>query len=148
MKKIILLLTIVLLLCSCTNKKNNERYNELVNELKNVTSSTENIDIDIEVEVEYLKDNLKNYRILINKPDFEMKNITALAITNEEEDMYPSIGIFDDKITLNKDSKNKGIKLSGYFEREDIEFKVYINFTKEGKDYTYYYLADKVTYYE
>ena len=140
----------ILLLCACTSSEKTKlkKYDSLVEKLRAVEESTDPIDIDIEVEVEKLEDNTNNYRVLINKSDFDMVDITALAITNEENTTYPSIGIFDDKVTISKDSTEKGIKLSGYFTREDVMFRVYVSFKKDGKTKEYYYIVDKVTYFD
>ena len=148
MKKIFILL-ITIVLCSCTNKEKQElnNYKNLVNELKSTSIYKENDSLNISVELEKLSDNYYNYRVLIDKPDFEIKDIVALVITNEETDeLYPSMGIFEEKISLSKESKEKGIKLSGYTTNKNITFKVYISYLKDNKEEKYYYIIDNPTY--
>ena len=145
MKKILLVMSIFLL-CSCTSNKNIElkTYNNLVKELREKEETITTEELNISVEVEKLEE-IYNYRVLIDKPEFNISDVVALVITDEEE-LYPSIGIFDDKISLTKESKEKGIKLSGYTNNKDIKFKVYISFTKDNKEYKNYYVIDNVTY--
>ena len=136
----------VLLICGCTSKEMKE-YNSLVDELKNISTTKEEDTLSIKVEVEKLSSDLYNYRALIDKPDYEITDVVAILIT-EEEDTYPSIGIFEEKISLNKDSKEKGIKLSGYIKEKTNDFKLYVSYKKEGKLIKNYYIVDNVTYIE
>jgi len=54
-----------------------------------------------------------------------MKDIEAILIHDKETDnVFPSLGIFEDKITLKNESKELGIKLTGYVENGDnMNFK-------------------------
>ena len=71
-----------------------------------------------------------------------MNEVEALLIHNKQSvNSFPSIGIFDKKISLNESTK-KGIKLGGYLERvENATFKLLVKYkNKEGKNEKYYYI--------
>ena len=88
-----------------------------------------NIPFDIEVYTEKIIDNEITYRVIIDNPKEDIKNIEAIIIHDKyTEDIFPSTGIFDDKLnlipeTIDKDKNYvKGIILTGY-----IPFKADIN---------------------
>ena len=142
MKKILVVIISIILLTACYKENNNSLYNELVEELKSVNSSSEDIPLDIEIEIEKFNDSLYRYSALINKGEESIKEGYALLIHNKKsENAFPSIGIFDDKVSLNNE---KGIKLSGYVEDiENIEFKLLINYiNKDKNEVKYYYVED------
>ncbi len=145
MKKIILMLITLILLTGCFKKEENKaytKYQKLISELQKIKSSSENIPLNIEINVTEYENNILSYTALINKNDTEMNDIEALLIHNiETENEFPSIGIFDEKISLNKKDKEKGIKLTGYVEKNDkIDFKLLIKYKdNKGKTQKYYY---------
>lgn len=147
MKKIILIITILLLITGCYYKANDKTlmYQKYIDELSTVTKTSEDSVLVINIEIEKLDENLYNYRALINKSG-TMKNIEAILLHNKEtDDIFPSIGIFDDKITLSDDKA--GVKLAGYIEEIDnIEFKLLIKYTnEENKEVKYYYVEENPT---
>ena len=146
MKKIIILL-IIPFLCACSSKQDKalEEYNSILNDLKNVTKSSICADLTVNMEVEKLSEELYNYRALIDKPSFKITDVTAL-LYNEENEINPSIGIFDKKETFNKNDKEKGIKLSGYITIPSEDYKLFISYKKEGKLNKCYYVLNNVTY--
>ncbi len=150
MKKIILLLITLLLCTSCIKKESNEYkiYEELTKELQKVDKTTENIPLNITIEVSEFNDSLLTYSALIDKDPSGMYEITGLLIHNKKTDnMYPSTGIFDEKISLQSNEEKKGIKLTGYVEKyEDIEFKLLIKYkTENNEERKYYYIYEYST---
>ena len=145
MKKLVLVLISLVLLTACYKQKGKILYNELIKELMSVDKTSEDIKVDIEFEIEKFSDNLYRYSALINKGDETIKDAYALLIHNKEsENAFPSIGILDDKISLNKE---KGIKLSGYVEDiSEIEFKLLINYiNKDNNEVKFYSVVDNST---
>lgn len=142
MKKLVLMLISLVLLTACYKQKENILYNELIKELKNVDKTSEDIKVDIEFEIEKFSDSLYRYSALINKKDETIKDAYAILIHNKKsENAFPSIGVFDDKVSVNE---KKGIKLSGYVEDiENIEFKLLINYiNNEGNEVKCYSVED------
>ncbi|MBQ6281925.1 MAG: hypothetical protein IJK66_00110 [Bacilli bacterium] len=137
MKKIILLITI-LLLCGC-NKDNSalKKYNLYIEELK-VSEISKEIPFDIVVDISKFTDQEYMYKVIIDNPKEELRDIEALIIHDKyTKDIFPSSGIFDDKYNLipnniNKDINNvKGIILIGYLPYEEdinITFKLLIKY--------------------
>ena len=76
-----------------------------------------------------------------------MNDIEALLIHNKVDDnVFPSIGIFDEKISLDDNTDKAGIKLSGYVENiNDIEFKLFIKYKNEENIEKKYYYVDKIS---
>lgn len=147
MKKIIVITISLILLSGCTiNNESLDKYNNYIKELKSISVlTTEKLPLDIDVIVEKYDDNLYSYSAIINRNDEEMNEVEALLIHNKEtENIFPSLGIFDDKISV-KDKH--GIKLSGYVENiENIEFRLMISYiNQDNKRLKYYYVTDKPT---
>lgn len=146
MKKIIVIILLILLSGCTFYDKSVNIYKESVQELKNVDILTvEKSPLDIEITIEKYDDNLYSYSAIINKNNEEMNDVSAILIHNKEtENIFPSIGFLDDKISV-KDKH--GIKLSGYVENiENIEFRLMISYTnQDNKKLKYYYISDNPT---
>ena len=147
MKKIIVIIITMFILSGCTIKNEaQDKYNEYIEDLKSVEVLTmEKPPIDIDITIEKYDDNLYSYSAIINKNEEEMNEVLALLIHNKEtENVFPSIGIFDDKISV-KDKH--GIKLSGYVENiENIEFRLVISYTNQNnRRLKYYYVTENPT---
>ncbi len=145
MKKIIILFITLILLTGCIKKEESmelKKYNKYILELKEKEIKEENIPLSIKINVEEYKNNILSYTALIDRNDLVMKNIEAILIHNiETENAFPSTGIFDEKLTLDDSSKEKGIKLTGYVEKQEkIEFRLMIKYKDQNnKEQKYYY---------
>lgn len=151
-KYLILLLIFVLIGCDYDNL-NEQTKNEYINlrdtlSNKNEYSSIEEIPFDITISMDRITEEEITYRIIIDKPKQDLKNIRAILIHNYfTEDIFPSIGIFDDKVDLLVNNQtNKGIILVGYInsnldiEKINIEFKLMLEYTdKVNKTHTIFY---------
>lgn len=144
MKKIILALILLIVMLTGCNKESNEykTYKNYIKELNESNIISSNIPFDIEVYTEKIIDNEITYRVIIDNPKEDIKNIEAIIIHDKyTEDIFPSTGIFDDKLnlipeTIDKDKNYvKGIILTGYIPFEgDINdlnatFKVLVKYT-------------------
>lgn len=141
MKKIIILL-ILFLLSGCTKEVSKEQalYNTWVMDTKESVITQEELPFGVEANVEDLSSSEWMYHIIIDAPTKEVTNIQALVVTNPEtKDVFPSIGIFDDAVSLipgevNEDNHIvKGIALVGYIPKEYqvITLKVKISYEVE-----------------
>ncbi len=146
MKKIFLILIIFIVACS----NNEAKYYQIINELKGVEHSSDNIPFTIDISVEPITNDELVYHIIIDEPIMNVKDLSVIAIHDvETKNIYPSIGILDDKIKMlsttdsNKESV-KGVALVGYLPKDDelssINFKIMINYEDDenNKNNIYY----------
>ena len=159
MKKIFWIITLVFLLSGCTKELTKEEiiYNDYVDKLKQEEKSEDNLPFDLEIFVDKIIEKEVMYRVIIDNPKVSLRNIEALVIHDKyTEDVYPSTGIFEDKLSLipgviNKTSNYvEGIILAGYIPYEgDINnlnatFKVLFKYEDdEGVSHTIIYSTKK-----
>lgn len=131
-------------------EKEKDTYVKYVQELKKVTESSLDIPFDVNITYDKLDDEEVRYQVVIDNPKENVKNIKALAVHNmQTDDIFPSIGIFDDSVDLTLDSESKGVILVGYIPYEgdlddfDCEMKVLISYEIDEKEYTTYYVTKK-----
>ncbi|MEG2283029.1 MAG: hypothetical protein RSB99_00170 [Bacilli bacterium] len=144
MKKVGVLIVLGLLLftgCSKPNKTVDEYY-RLVDDLKKEDNFTGDKDFEFTLTVLKLTADEVQYRLILDKPKIIMKDIRLLLIHNQKTtDIFPSIGIFDDKISLIPDSSGtKGLVLVGYLpfsgnEGDFIgEFRLFLEYQDDKGD--------------
>ena len=131
-------------------EKNKDTYIKYVQKLKDIEKSSSDIPFDINVTYSKLDDEEIRYEVTIDNPKQEIKDIKALAVHNKPtDDVFPSIGIFDNTIDLKTDSSSKGIVLVGYISYEgdiedfECEMKVIITYKIDEKEVTNYYVTKK-----
>ena len=151
MKYIFIILSF-LILCGCENKEvYNEQYINYKKQLfkSNEFTSSDKLPFDINITLEKEQDKVK-YNILFNNSKNILHNVQILVVHNQvTNDVYPSIGIFDDKGELEENAESK-LELVGYFENiKDIEevvvnFKFVIKYTdNDGNNKIIYYKTTK-----
>ena len=130
-------------------EKEKEKYLSYVKKLKKVKESSEDLPFTVEVLYEKIEDEVR-YQVVIDNPTEEIKDVSALAIHNmQTDDVFPSVGIFDDKVNLVPGEKPSGVILVGYIpyggeiEDLDIEMRVLINYKVNDEVHTSYYLTKK-----
>ncbi len=133
MKKILLVLCILLVGCSKPTI-----YDTYVKNLKENNNISADIPFDIEFYIDNVNENRIIYQVIIDNPQIETDNVTALVIHDgKTNDIFPSVGIVDEPINLNID---KGIILLGYIDQtSDINFKVLIETNNQQYIYEYKY---------
>lgn len=132
MKKISVIIVLLLILCGCTGKLDEDTityhsYVEELSELKKTTTSKGIVDVSIELN-QYSDDEI-TYSVVIDNPKEKMKNVEAIVYHDQETtDVYPSVGIYDKKLNLlpnlkkNEGKNVKGIVLVGYIKtRKNIK---------------------------
>ena len=167
-RKIILVCFIILsifVFTGCTKENNNQKvdkstktnkieskkdtYLKYVKKLKSIKSSDEELPFDVDVVYEEMNDEVR-FQVVIDNHKTEITNIRALAIHDKQtDDVFPSVGIFDDKVDLIPNQKPSGVILVGYIPYEgDIDdlkvvMKVLIEYKIEDNLKTSYYLTKK-----
>lgn len=157
---VILLIFISFIIIGCSkddnvkNKEtenNKEKYLKYVQKLKNIDESTKDMPFNVNVEYNKVNENEVRFEVSIDNPKGTVKNIKALAIHNyQTDDIFPSVGIFDDSVTLVEGEKPEGIVLAGYIPYTDdiddlnVEVKVIIKYEYDGKKSVGYYVTKKV----
>ena len=133
MRKILLLICILLVGCSKSTI-----YDTYVKNLKENNNISADIPFDIEFYIDNVNENRIIYQVIIDNPQIETDNVTALVIHDgKTNDIFPSVGIVDEPINLNID---KGIILLGYIDQtSDINFKVLIETNNQQYIYEYKY---------
>lgn len=154
MKKIILVLTLLILVtgCSKTTVMQN-RYNKQLKQLLAVNENSGYVPCNIEITYDKITDDEVSYQIVFDNPKENMRNINIVVSHDmETDDGYPSIGVFDeDPINLSTivdvDNPNKGIVLVGYFkysgklEELDAIFKISLRYVNDAiEEKTIYYI--------
>lgn len=143
MKKIILLILLLLTIgCNYSDitEKNKNEYIKLKEELSKTEQfqKLENFPFDITISLDRLTEEELTYRIIIDNAKEDLKDIKALLIHNYfTEDIFPSIGILDDTISIKKDAQDleKGFMLVGYINTKEnledikIEFRLLVEYT-------------------
>lgn len=136
MKKILCIIMILLLTgCSSTKTKEEIVYNDYVQMLKKSTYSETSLPFDVEIFIDKIIETEVTYRVIIDNPKVALYNIETIVIHDmHTEDVFPSSGIFDDKLNLipgviNKSSNYvEGIILAGYIPYDDDISKLEVNF--------------------
>lgn len=145
MKKILIIfITLILFLTGCNNETNidkeKEDYLAIKQELLNSNNFTNKDDLpfDLNVYVNRVNDEELSYRAIIDNEKENMYDIKAILIHNYYTDnVFPSIGIFDDGVDLLVDNDNvKGISLIGYISSnkniDNLEYRVYIEYKDDN----------------
>lgn len=141
MKKFLILILSVFLLCACQPKEESINYDEYLNikkELEVCDSFDQDYDFKVSLIFNPINDQYR-YDIVIDYPKCDMYDITALAYANEDDDsMCPNIGLFDvykyHLINDFIDKKNgfyKGINLSGMCQ-DKTSVKLYVSYYLES----------------
>ena len=158
MKKLIILLFAVFIVgCSSvkietdnTIVEEKEDYLAIKDELNSVDKyiSDENLPCDIKISLDRINKEEISYRAIIDNPKTNMYNIKALLIHDYfTEDIFPSIGIFDEAENLIVGNEEvRGISLVGYIETTndieelDLDVKLYIEYSdSDGNIQKIYY---------
>ena len=159
MKKILVIIILIIALSGCSTNESDELklYNSYVKELKQVEKSNNNIPFNINVYVDKIIETEVMYRVIIDKPQIPLRNIETIVIHDKNtQDIFPSSGIFDDKLSLIPDVINKssnyveGIILIGYIPYEkkkknlNATFKVLVKYEDDdGITHKVFYSINK-----
>ena len=150
-KKILLFILIIVVLTGCSNKeltKEKEVYNSYISILDNINESSEKYPFNIEVRFDKLTEKIVRYQIIIDNVKENIYNIEAVAVHNiKTDDIFPSIGIFDEKENLEVGKKPSGIILVGYIDTEkeindlNCKIKVLVKYEQDNNKKEVYYVT-------
>lgn len=141
MKKIVVFIFMLLFLCSCSNKHENDKiaYLEYKNSLEeqNVFSDIETLPFNVFFNINRIGEEVK-YHLTINNANINMHNVKALLIHDYmNEDVYPSIGILDESTDLLVNDNNE-IKLEGTIystnDINNVNFRLYLEYTDDDNN--------------
>ena len=147
MKKILVVI-VLLLLTGCTNKVEEDKYAYLeyknnLEEQKDFVSQ-ESLEFNTYFNLVRETEEKVTYSLVIDSPKVNMNNVKALLIHDfVTDDVFPSVGIFDEPVTLHKDSNDK-IVLEGSIQTiddiSDTKFKLYLEYVDgDGLENSIYY---------
>ena len=147
MKKILVVI-VLLLLTGCTNKVEEDKYAYLeyknnLEEQKDFVSQ-ESLEFNTYFNLVRETEEKVTYSLVIDSPKVNMNNVKALLIHDfVTDDVFPSVGIFDEPVTLHKDSNDK-IVLEGSIQTiddiSDTKFKLYLEYVDDdGLENNIYY---------
>lgn len=160
-KRLIIIVSIILsiivfaIVFSILNNKSNEEkekriYVEYVKKTSLIEKSSKEIPFDIEVKFDKITSNEVRYQVILDNPKETIEDISAISIHNKAtDDVFPSIGIFDDRLGLIPNEKPSGIILVGYIpydkslKKFHCEIKTMIKYKIGDKEYTRYNVTKK-----
>ena len=149
MKKILIILLLIFCICGCTSSEKKE-YLNYIEELKSVEKSSKSYPFDIEVKYDKIIDQEVRYQVILDNVKEDISDITIICYHDKKtDDIYPSMGIFDDKESLKKDKKPSGLILVGYIPyKKDIDslkitMKVLVKYKIKDKEHKIYYVTKK-----
>ena len=152
MKKVsIIFFLMILILTGCENKEE-ETKNEYISMKSNLLEEEKytdisNLPIDITVKIDRIDEERVKYKVILNKPKENMKNIKALVVHNYyNEELYSSVGFFDDSRNLLAQDEESSIELSNTIKttknlsKINLELKLWLEYINdEGEKKEIYY---------
>lgn len=151
MKKICILLILSLLLSGCENKEETKKNEYLA--MKSATFNernyvSEELPVDIVTTIERINDETINYKTAITNPKENMHDVKVMLVHNyQKEDVYPTIGVFDEPKELLLDSNESSeltltdtINTTENISKLGLELKLLIEYTDDlGEKKDIYY---------
>ncbi len=150
-KRYIIPFICIFLLVGCSNKEEISK-SEYINMKSNLLekekyTEKDNLPLDITIKIDRIDKEKIKYKVILSNPKENMKNIKAMVIHNYyTEELFPSIGIFDEKKELLTEEKNNTIELENNIKttknisKLNLELKVWIEYTNnEGKKQEIFY---------
>ena len=156
LKKIFGGLILLFLVTGCSNdtidQEEKNEYLAFKSELveKDSFSLSSELNCDITVSVDRIDSEVVSYTTVISNPIEDMNSVKMMVVHNYfTEDVFPTIGVFDEKRNLLVDS-GEDITLVGYIDttkdikKLDLELKIWIEYTdNDGNVKDIYYKTTK-----
>ena len=140
MFKRILMVLLLFTLFGCSNTTNKEEdKSEYIAIKSNLLEEKEymlkeELPLDIEINIDRMDESKVDYSVVFSNPDENLHDIEAMVVHNYyNEDMFPTLGLFNDKGELLKDS-DEVIKLKDIINTNKnlgtigLELKIYIKY--------------------
>lgn len=152
LKKTLILIISLLILTACENQEEltKSKYIAVKSNLLTKENYTKNEDLplDIIITLDRKQEEVVTYEVLLSNPQEDMHNIKAMVVHNyNNEDIFPSIGVFDEtRELLTTSENNASIKLNGEIKTSknisklNLKLKVWIEYTNnDGEKKDIYY---------
>ena len=151
MKKVTIIFLFILLLAGCENKKeeNKDEYISIKSNLLEEKEYTkkEDLPVNITVKIDRLDEEKVKYKVLLDHPKENMKEVKVLVVHNYyNEEIFPSIGIFDEPQKLSNTEENSSIELENTLKttknisKMNLELKIWMEYINElGEKKEVYY---------
>ena len=143
-KIIVIYILCIFFLVGCENKEENIK-NDYITMKNNVIeeeeyTKAEDLPLDIIVDINREEELIK-YKITLKNPKETMKDIVALVVHNHySENLFPSVGIFDEKKELLVTDKDKTIELEDTIDttkdisKLNLELKIWLKYKNEQNE--------------
>ncbi len=149
MKKVLIIILLIFFVCGCTSSEKKD-YLNYIDELKSVEKSSDSYPFNIEIKYDKITSKEVRYQVILDSVKKDINDITIICYHNKKtDDIYPSMGIFDEKESLKKDKKPSGLILVGYIpykgdiEDFNITMKVLVKYKIDNKEYKIHYVTKK-----
>lgn len=155
MLKRILLVMLVFILMGCSvsteEEEDKSEYLTIKSNLLEVKDEDyildEDLPLDIVVEIDRMDEEEVDYRVIFSNPKEDMYDIEAMVVHNYyNEDLFPTLGLFDEKKELLVNEEDSIIELEDNIETNKnlssiyLELKIYFRYKdKDGKKKEIYY---------
>ena len=143
MKKVTIIFLLILIL------ENKDEYISIKKHLLEEKEYTkgEDLPVDITVKIDREDEEKVKYKVILNHPKENMKDIKILVINNYyNEEVFPSVGIFDDPKSLSTTEQNSSIELDSILKttknisKINLELKIWMEYINElGEKKEIYY---------
>lgn len=143
MKKF-LLIALIIILTGCTNNEENikNEYIAMKSSLIEEKITSKDVDalpIDIVSNIDRINEEEVNYKVIFKNPKENMHDIKAITVHNHySEEIFPSIGVFNETKELLVTDENKEIELTGTIKtienisKMNLEIKLWIQYTNDS----------------
>lgn len=143
MKKF-LLIALIIILTGCTNNEENikNEYIAMKSSLIEEKITSKDVDalpIDIVSNIDRINEEEVNYKVIFKNPKENMHDIKAMIVHNHySEEIFPSIGVFNETKELLVTDENKEIELTGTIKtienisKMNLEIKLWIQYTNDS----------------
>ena len=141
MKKFLILFIIsIFILTGCENKdeKTKSEYIAVKSNLLSATNYIENLPLDIIVSIDRIDEEQIFYKVLFQNPIENMYQMKAMVVHNyNNQDVFPSIGVFDETKDLLLDDETNSLELHGTIasvkniSELDLKLKVWIEYQND-----------------
>ena len=143
MKKFLLIILIIIL-TGCTNNEENTK-NEYIAMKSNlikeeiISYSADELPIEVTTNLDRINEEEISYKVTLTNPKENMHNIKAMIVHNHySEEIFPSIGVFDETKELLSSDKNNEIQLTGTIKttenisKMNLEIKLWLQYTDDS----------------
>ena len=145
MIKRLLLVLLMFSLMGCSTKEEDDKseYIAIKSNLLEENKYTEvsELPLDIVVNIDRMDEEVVDYSVIFSNPKEDMYDIEAMVVHNYyNEDLFPTIGLFDKKGELLSDDEDSMIELKDTIKTNknlssiDLELKIYIKYKDKNNE--------------